>query len=60
MGSMETVISKADPLIENPPSLFFQTSVITDPRAVVLPCYHTFQITLCNEGTLHVASVPLS
>lgn len=40
---METVISKADPLIENPPSLFSRH--LTDPRAMILP-RHTFQINL--------------
>lgn len=42
--SRETVISKTDPLIENPPSLLFQTSVITDPQAFVLPGYETDNI----------------
>lgn len=40
---MLTVISKADPLIENPPSLFSRH--LTDPRAIILP-RHAFQINL--------------
>lgn len=47
--STETVISKTDPLIENPPSLLFQTPVITDPHAFVLPGYETYQIIICNS-----------
>lgn len=45
---METVISGADPLIENPPSLFLQTSVTID--APWDSCYNTLQITLRVSG----------
>lgn len=34
-GSVETVINKVDALIENPPPLCFQTSVIADPGATL-------------------------